>query len=96
MKIGLIREWKVPADKRVALTPALCSEFKNRYPHVELLVESSLDRTFTDQEYAAAGVMVISDMSDCDILLGIKEVPVGKLIPNKTYLFFSPQKSDMS
>jgi len=89
MKIGLIREWKAPADKRAALTPALCSEFKNRYPQVELVVETSLDRTFTDQEYEAAGVKVVSDMGDCDILLGIKEVPLDKLIPNKTYLFFS-------
>ena len=88
MKIGLIREWKAPADKRAALTPALCSEFKNRYPQVELVVETSLDRTFTDQEYEAAGVKVVSDMGDCDILLGIKEVPLDKLIPNKTYLFF--------
>ncbi|MFY0645011.1 MAG: alanine dehydrogenase [Bacteroidia bacterium] len=89
MKIGLIREWKQPADKRVALTPALCEVFKERFPDVELVIEASIDRTFTDSEYEWIGVAVQHDMSDCDILLGIKEVPIENLIPNKTYLFFS-------
>ena len=89
MKIGLIREWKQPADKRVALTPDLCKEFKVRYPMVELVVEESPDRTFLAKEYIDAGIPVVKDVSDCDILIGIKEVPIDKLIPNKTYLFFS-------
>lgn len=89
MKIGLIREWKEPADKRVALTPSLCKTFIKLYPHVELVVETSPDRTFTDHEYEAMGISVVADMSDCDVLIGIKEVPVDKLIPHKTYLFFS-------
>ncbi|MDA8886011.1 NAD(P)-dependent oxidoreductase [Bacteroidia bacterium] len=89
MKIGLIREWKQPADKRVALTPELCLEFKKRHPKVELVVEKSPDRTYLESEYEKAGVLVVSDVTDCDVLIGIKEVPVDKLIPNKTYLFFS-------
>lgn len=89
MKIGLIKEWKQPADKRVALTPELCAEFIKTYPSVEIAVESSTDRTFTDKEYKEVGVSVQTDMTDCDILVGIKEVPIDKLIPNKTYLFFS-------
>ncbi len=89
MKIGLIREWKQPADKRVALTPTLCRVFKEHYPQVELVVESSPDRTFHDLDYQAVGIEVVQDLSDCDVLLGIKEVPIDKLIEGKTYLFFS-------
>lgn len=89
MKIGLIREWKQPADKRVALTPEQCAAFKQRYPKVELVVEDSPDRTFSKKEYEDVGIPVVKDVSDCDILVGIKEVPIDKLIPNKTYLFFS-------
>ena len=89
MKIGLIREWKQPADKRVALTPSQGQQFKLNYPEVELVVEESPDRTYTKQDYTAVGIEVVSDMTDCDILIGIKEVPIDKLIPNKTYLFFS-------
>jgi hypothetical protein len=39
-----------------------------------------------------AGAIVKESMEECDILLGIKEVPVGDLLPGKTYLFFSHTK----
>ena len=89
MKIGLLREWKEPADKRVALTPDQCVQVTNKFPEIELVVEKSPDRTFSDQSYKKLGIAVVSDVSDCDILFGIKEVPIEKLIPNKTYFFFS-------
>lgn len=89
MKIGLLREWKEPADKRVALTPDQCVQFTNKFPEIELVVEKSPDRTFSDEAYKKLGIAVVSDVSDCDILFGIKEVPIEKLIPNKTYFFFS-------
>jgi saccharopine dehydrogenase (NAD+, L-lysine-forming) len=89
MKIGLIRERKIPADKRVALTPVQCVSLMNRYPEVEVLVESSPDRCFSDEEYREAGIAVMDSLEEADVLMGIKEVPIEYLIPNKTYLFFS-------
>lgn len=89
IKIGLIREGKIPADNRVALIPAQCKWIKEQYPSVEICVESSPDRCFSDREYRQAGIAVKDSVEDCDLLLGIKEVPVAKLIPQKTYLFFS-------
>lgn len=89
MKIGLIRERKIPADKRVALTPVQCVSLMNRYPEVEVLVESSPDRCFSDEEYREAGIAVLDSLEGADVLMGIKEVPIEYLIPNKTYLFFS-------
>ena len=89
MKIGLLREWKKPADKRVALTPDQCVQFLNKFPEVDLVVEKSPDRTFPDKAYTKLGIAVAKDISDCDVLFGIKEVPIEKLIPNKTYCFFS-------
>ena len=87
--IGLIREGKIPADNRVAITPSQCKWIRQHYDNVKLLVESSPDRCFSDREYAAAGVEVTTDISGADILLGIKEVPLDRLLPHKTYLFFS-------
>lgn len=89
MKIGLIREWKEPADKRVALSPNQCIQFQSLFPMVQLVVEKSPARTFLDAAYLEIGIPVVEDVSDCDILLGIKEVPLDKLISDKTYLFFS-------
>ncbi len=92
VRIGLIKEGKIPADNRVALTPAQCKWIHKNSGAVKIVAQSSADRCFSDREYLAAGAEVKSDVSDCDILLGIKEVPVDQLIPNKTYLFFSHTK----
>ncbi len=91
-KIGLIREEKVPADNRVALTPQQCRDIQISYPDIEIVVEPSENRCYPDKEYIDAGIPLQADLSDCTILLGIKEVPVDKLIPGKTYFFFSHTK----
>src|SRR6185312_9977574 len=90
--IGLIRERKVPNDVRVALTPEQCVYMQATYPDIEIVVEPSPDRCFNDAAYQAAGIKISTDLTNCDILLGIKEVPADKLIPNKTYFFFSHTK----
>lgn len=92
IKIGLIKEGKVPADNRVALTPAQCKWIHKNAPHIKIIAQSSADRCFSDREYQSAGVEVKEEVSECDILLGIKEVPVSKLMAGKTYLFFSHTK----
>jgi alanine dehydrogenase len=87
--IGLIREEKKPADTRVALTPAQCKWMQQQIPGLKILVESSETRCYSDLEYTRAGAKIVNDLSDCDLILGIKEVPFEKLIAGKTYLFFS-------
>lgn len=87
--IGLIREGKIPPDKRVPFTPFQVEEIHQRFPHVKVVVEESPVRAFQDREYRALDIEVSADMTKCDILMGIKEVPVDRLIPDKTYLFFS-------
>jgi len=89
MKIGVIREGKVPPDKRVPLTPSQCIEVMKKIPGTEVVVQTSSIRKITDEEYIKAGVKVVDDVSDCDILIGVKEVNKQDLIPNKKYLFFS-------
>lgn len=89
MKIGIIREGKIPPDKRVALLPHQCIEVMKLFPQIEVYVQPSPVRCVTDNEYEAAGVAVTENLSHCDILFGIKEVPVSQLIDNKIYFFFS-------
>lgn len=90
--IGLIKEGKIPEDNRVALIPEHCKWVEENFPNVKVVVQSSKTRCFTDTEYKRKGIEVTDDLSNCDILIGIKEVPVQDLIPNKTYLFFSHTK----
>lgn len=90
--IGLIREGKVPADNRVALTPAQCKFLMKNVENVMVYVEPSPNRCYSDAEYEKAGAILSNDLSNCNLLLGIKEVPVSQLIPNKRYMFFSHTK----
>tara|TARA_B110000240_G_scaffold18336_1_gene18730 strand:+ start:1 stop:1203 length:1203 start_codon:yes stop_codon:yes gene_type:complete len=89
MKIGVLKEEKVPADKRVPLTPKQCRLLLDTYPGIEISVKSSTIRCFSDAMYIAEGIDVVDDLSDCDVLIGVKEVPKESLIANKTYFYFS-------
>jgi len=89
MKFGLIKERKSPPDHRVVFSPEGLQRLKETYTAVKIAVESSDVRAFADNEYHDLGFDVVTNLSDCDVLLGVKEVPVDALIPNKTYLFFS-------
>lgn len=95
LKIGLIREGKIPADNRVALAPLQCKWIQEN-KQISIVVQPSESRSFKDREYVAAGITVTEDLQDCDVLLGIKEVPVDMLIEDKTYLFFSHTKKMQS
>ncbi|MBI3142097.1 MAG: alanine dehydrogenase [Bacteroidetes bacterium] len=89
MKIGLLREYKVPADVRVALSPKQCQRLMDQWPGLQVVVESYGDRCYSDLEYEQAGVDVCDDLDECQVLLGIKEVPPERIIPGKAYLIFS-------
>jgi alanine dehydrogenase len=88
MKIGVIREGKVPPDTRVPLNPRQCAYLRKEFG-LDVIVQPSPIRTFKDEEYAAAGVPMSDDLGDRDLLLGVKEVPIEQLIPGKAYCFFS-------
>jgi alanine dehydrogenase len=89
IKIGIIREEKVPMDWRVPLLPYQAKQLMEDYPNLEIYCQSSAIRCIKDEEYLKTGVPVVEDISHCDILLGVKEVPIPHLIPGKTYFFFS-------
>ncbi|HVX49664.1 MAG TPA: NAD(P)-dependent oxidoreductase [Chitinophagaceae bacterium] len=92
VSIGLIKEGKVPQDNRVALTPAQCRWLRQNIAGCTVTVQSSSTRCYSDREYIQAGIAVKDNVDDCDVLLGIKEVPVDMLVAGKTYLFFSHTK----
>ena len=89
MKIGIIKEYKSPPDKRVVFSPEKCIDTLQKFPQVEFFIEKSDIRCFSDSEYEEMGLKVVTDLSNCDVLIGVKEVPIEKLIDNKKYFFFS-------
>lgn len=88
-KVAIIREGKIPADARVILAPAQALRLQERFPGIQVVVQHSEGRCIPNEAYQAAGLSIVEQVEDCDILLGIKEVPVEQLIGNKTYCFFS-------
>jgi alanine dehydrogenase len=89
IKLGVVKEGKIPPDKRVPLTPKQCVQLEEKFPNVSVVVQRSNIRSFKDEAYEAEGVTLADDLSDCDILIGVKEVNIEDLIPNKKYMFFS-------
>lgn len=89
MKFGIIRERKNPPDRRVVLSPQACQKVVGGFPKAQIIVEPSSIRAYDDDAYRELGIPVENSMDDCDVLLGVKEVPLEALIPNKKYFFFS-------
>ncbi|WP_431109655.1 NAD(P)-dependent oxidoreductase [Winogradskyella poriferorum] len=89
MKFAIIKERKNPPDRRVVFSPETLAEAREKFPEAEFVVESSDIRVFPDEAYAKLGFKVTDDVSDADVMIGVKEVPIENLIPNKKYFYFS-------
>ena len=89
LRIGIIKEGKIPQDTRVPLIPSQASFLLSKYTDIEIKIEKSHIRCYKDEEYINQNLDVSPNLNDCDLLLGVKEVPVEMLIPGKTYMFFS-------
>ena len=89
IKFGVIRETKNPPDKRVPVTPPQAIEITEKFPNVEVTIQPSDIRCYNDTEYSYLNQNLKEDLSDCDILIGVKEVDITTLIPDKKYIFFA-------
>lgn len=89
IKFGVIKERKTPPDHRVVFSPNGLRAGIQSFPNASFKVEPSTIRTFDDEEYDKIGVEVSDDLADCDVLIGVKEVPISALLPEKKYFFFS-------
>ena len=89
MKFAIIKERKSPPDRRVVFSPEKLAEARAQFPQAQFVVESSDIRVFTDEAYRKAGFEVLDDVSNADVMIGVKEVPIEHLIPNKNYFYFS-------
>lgn len=89
VRIGILRETKTPPDRRVPLSPPQILEVKDRYEDLDFVIQPSPIRCYKDEEYEYLNLPLNEDLSDCDILMGVKEVDKSTFIENKTYVFFA-------
>ena len=85
----IIKERKNPPDRRVVFSPEKLAEAKKQFPEATFIIESSNIRVFSDSAYQDLGFKVTSDVNNCDVMIGVKEVPITSLVANKIYFFFS-------
>ncbi len=88
-KIAIIKETKTPPDRRVALPPKKVVELSEKFKNVSVVIQNSDLRAYTDDEYTNLGLQVQQNVDYADIMIGVKEIKLDSLIPNKTYFFFS-------
>jgi len=87
VKIGIRKETQYPSERRTPLTPNHAKKLVDE--GIEVCIEYAEQRIFTSENYIDAGAKIFTDLKDCDIILGVKEVPIKDLIPNKIFCFFS-------
>ncbi len=86
--LGIRREDKSIWERRVPVTPQDAAALQAEHG-IRVVVQPSAIRAFTDQEYIQAGISVQEDLSSCQAIVGIKEMPPLFFEPNKTYIFFA-------
>lgn len=85
--LAIRRENKNKWERRVAITPKHCKALIDQ--GFRIIMQSSQLRCYTDHQYTDVGVEVTEDISSADVILGVKEVPLDYLLPDKTYMYFS-------
>jgi len=100
IKFGIRREDKNRWEKRVPIIPSHIKDILNENRDIEVIVQPSKIRVFSDKEYQDAGAIIKEDLSDCKVVFAVKEIPINFFKSNVTYVFFSHtikgQKYNMS
>ncbi len=86
--IGIRREDKNKWEKRVPLIPEHVKELIKSHS-IDVSLQPSSIRIFSDDEYIQAGAKIQEDLSGCPIIFAVKELPLDFFQPGKTYVFFS-------
>ncbi|MEJ2731946.1 MAG: bifunctional lysine ketoglutarate reductase /saccharopine dehydrogenase family protein [Anaerolineae bacterium] len=86
--LGIRREDKSEWERRVPVTPQDAAELQRKHD-IQVIVQPSDIRAFTDEEFSEAGVTVQESLSPCPVVLGIKEMPLEVFEPDKAYVFFA-------
>ena len=85
--IGIVQETKNRWERRVPLVPEHVSQLVEQ--GIRVLIQPSTIRCYPDNLYEKAGAEITDDLSPAGLIIGVKEVPICILLPNRSYLFFS-------
>lgn len=86
--VGIRRENVDVTERRAPLSPEQVNELVMRHG-LRVIVEPSDRRVFSNVEYAAAGAELSGVLEDCNVVFGVKEVPVADIRAGGAYCYFS-------
>lgn len=86
--IGIRHEDKYKLERRAPLTPKHVARLV-KHKKLDIIIQTSDKRIFSDEEYLQAGAIISSDLRDCSVIFGVKEMPESFFEPEKTYVFFA-------
>ena len=85
--IAILRECKNKWERRCSITPTEVAVLVQN--GIKVIVQPSTTRCFTEDEFVSAGAVIQEDVTEANVIFGVKEVPIENLLANKTYFFFS-------
>jgi alanine dehydrogenase len=86
--IGIRHEDRYAMERRAPLTPRHVERLIKQ-KKLDIIVQYSEKRIFTEEEYVKAGARMAKDLKKCSVIFGVKEMPISFFEEEKTYIFFS-------
>jgi alpha-aminoadipic semialdehyde synthase len=91
--VGILAETVNKWERRTPLTPSHCARLlhggKDRTGISRIVVQPSAKRIHHDALYEDVGCEISDDLSDCGLILGIKQPELEMILPERAYAFFS-------
>ncbi|KAK8348668.1 hypothetical protein V6Z11_A06G095800 [Gossypium hirsutum] len=91
--VGILSESSNKWERRVPLTPSHCARLlhsgREKTGIARIIVQPSTKRIHHDSLYEDVGCHISDDLSECGLILGIKQPKLDMILPNRAYAFFS-------
>ncbi|EES05910.1 hypothetical protein BDA96_04G344300 [Sorghum bicolor] len=92
--VGILAETCNMWERRAPLTPSHCARLllgggKNGARVNRITVQPSTKRIHHDAQYEDVGCEISEDLSECGLIIGIKQPKLQMILPDRAYAFFS-------
>eukprot|EP00258_Populus_trichocarpa_P018351 XP_006381529.2 alpha-aminoadipic semialdehyde synthase [Populus trichocarpa] len=91
--VGILSESGNKWERRAPLTPSHCARLlhsgKDKTGVARLIVQPSTKRIHLDAMYEDVGCEISDDLSECGLIVGIKQPKLDMILPDRAYAFFS-------
>ncbi|KMT03437.1 hypothetical protein BVRB_8g191220 [Beta vulgaris subsp. vulgaris] len=91
--VGILSETCNKWERRAPLTPAHCARLlhsgKGNAGVTRIIVQPCTKRIYHDALYEEVGCEVSEDLTDCGLIVGVKQPKLEMILPDRGYAFFS-------